>query len=242
MTTSPGAEAADSGSEPARRWLFRPLGWLLPVVAVGCVLRALLLILPGGTPPLPAAGPDHPAAGMAALVQDLVPAPDAGLAMTIAPAAGPAEPEGEALSSKALLEVAAELKERRQHLKEREREIEAREVALGLVQERLAQQIRQLEQLRDELVALVERHGQEEKQRVDRLVKVYEAMKPAKAAVIFDSTDLKLLVPVVERMREAKVAAIIEAMEPKKARALTLELARRKELPAALAGSPEPAG
>ena len=179
---------------------------------------------------------------MAALVQDLVPAPDAGLAMTIAPAAGPAEPEGEALSSKALLEVAAELKERRQHLKEREREIEAREVALGLVQERLAQQIRQLEQLRDELVALVERHGQEEKQRVDRLVKVYEAMKPAKAAVIFDSTDLKLLVPVVERMREAKVAAIIEAMEPKKARALTLELARRKELPAALAGSPEPAG
>ena len=62
-------------------------------------------------------------------------------------------------------------------------------------------------------------------------MKVYEAMKPAKAAEIFNATDTGLLLPVVKRMRETKVAAVVEEMDPAKAQALTLELARGKELP-----------
>src|SRR3954451_1111680 len=56
-------------------------------------------------------------------------------------------------------------------------------------------------------------------------------MKPAKAAEIFNATDTGLLLPVVKRMREAKVAAVVEEMDPARAQALTLELAKGKELP-----------
>ncbi len=205
------------------------LRWLLPTVAAACLLRAL--ILPFASGPVALAPVPAVLVEPATLGQGAEAGPVTMLPVDIAPAAGPATAADPPLNPQALLEVAAELKEQRRQLAEREQALAARETALKPLQQQLAVQLGQLEKLRDELRALLGQVKQEDEQRIDRLVKVYEAMKPAKAAPILDSMELDLLVPVMRRMREAKIAAIVEEMNPAKARAITVELARTRELP-----------
>jgi flagellar motility protein MotE (MotC chaperone) len=186
------------------------LRWLLPIVAAACLLRALILPI--------ASGPVASALVPAVLVEPAIlePGAEAGpvtmLPVDIAPAAGPATAADPPLNPQALLEVAAELKEQRRQLAEREQALAARETALKPLQQQLAVQLGQPEKLRDELRALLGQVKQEDEQQIDRLVKVYESMKSAKAAPILDSMELDLLVPVLRRMREAKIAAIVEEM------------------------------
>lgn len=165
----------------------------------------------------PAAGPAGAAATTAAATQSGVPA---------ATAAG-TSPDS-VLSPKVLLEVAAELKARRELVERRERELETREAALALVEERLAAQIDRLESFKQDLEGVLGRISADEEARLAQLAKVYEAKK---AASILDSMGLDLLLAVVRRMRDAKVAAVIAEMDPAKARLLTAELAKAKMLP-----------
>jgi flagellar motility protein MotE (MotC chaperone) len=146
------------------------------------------------------------------------------------PAATGGAPDG-VLSPKALLAVAAELKGRRELVERRERELETREAALDLVEERLAAQIDRLEGLKRDLEGVLGQISADEQARLDQLAKVYEAMKAKKAASILDAMALDLLLPVVRRMRDTKVAAVIAEMDPAKARLLTAELAKAKTLP-----------
>ena len=157
------------------------------------------------------------------------PAVAAEIAASVAPAAGPPAADRLPLDPKALAEVADELKAKRARLDQRERDLDQREAALRQVQDGIAAQIAQLEALKGQLDGLLAKASAEDNERIDRLVKVYEAMKPAKAAEIFNATDTGLLLPVVKRMREAKVAAVVEEMDPARAQALTLELAKGRK-------------
>ena len=58
-------------------------------------------------------------------------------------------------------------------------------------------------------------------------------MKPKDAARIFDELDMVVLLPVVERMKERVTAPILAKMNAAKARAITEELASRRDLPLA---------
>ena len=66
---------------------------------------------------------------------------------------------------------------------------------------------------------------------MQRLVKIYEAMKPKDAARIFDQLDMNILLQVVERMAERRVAPILADMSPKRANELTAEIASRRQMP-----------
>ena len=217
--------AAEPAVEP-RRSPLDVLGWLLLLTVLGCALRGLLPLVPSGDAPAqPRPVGDFPSATV------LPPAVAAEIAASVAPAAGPPAADRLPLDPKALAEVADELKAKRVRLDHRERDLDQREAALRQVQDGIAAQIAQLEALKGQLDGLLAKASAEENERIDRLVKVYEAMKPAKAAEIFNATDTGLLLPVVKRMREAKVAAVVEEMDPARAQALTLELAKGKELP-----------
>jgi flagellar motility protein MotE (MotC chaperone) len=61
------------------------------------------------------------------------------------------------------------------------------------------------------------------------LVKIYETMKPKDAARIFDQLDFTVLVEVVSRMREMKSAPVLAAMDPEKAKLVTVALAALSE-------------
>src|SRR3546814_5209021 len=64
------------------------------------------------------------------------------------------------------------------------------------------------------------------------LVGIYENMRPADAAAIFDGLDIEVLINVLDRMREQKSAAILAGMNPERARQVTTELAQRQKPPA----------
>jgi flagellar motility protein MotE (MotC chaperone) len=153
----------------------------------------------------------------------------------IEPEAGPPEPpetvpslreELDAATAAALERLAFELSGHRTALEERERLLTAREAVLATLEARVAEQVARLEAANAELKRGVGEAAAEERARIAQLVKVYEAMKAKNAAAIFDPMPLELLLSIVRGMRETKVAAIVAEMDPTKARALTVELAR----------------
>jgi len=62
----------------------------------------------------------------------------------------------------------------------------------------------------------------------DDLARIYQAMKPAAAATVFEQLDLDVQMRVAEKMRDRSTALILAAMSPKGAAALTMAIARRQ--------------
>ena len=70
----------------------------------------------------------------------------------------------------------------------------------------------------------------QENAKFQSLVKIYENMKPREAAKIFDELDMPMLIQIVTRMKEIRVAPIIAAMNPSKAKELSIELSKQRSL------------
>jgi flagellar motility protein MotE (MotC chaperone) len=62
----------------------------------------------------------------------------------------------------------------------------------------------------------------------DTLARIYQAMKPAKAAPVFSRLDLDVQYLVAKRMRERSTAMILAAMQPEAAARLSMALAGKK--------------
>lgn len=74
----------------------------------------------------------------------------------------------------------------------------------------------------------------------DELARIYQAMKPKAAAVVFEQLDMEVQMKVAQRMRERSTAMIMAAMTPKGAANLSMALARKSARMAAVA-PPQPA-
>jgi len=129
------------------------------------------------------------------------------------------------------IQALQQLATRSQELDERERLLNMRAELNGRTEERLDQQISQLTMLKEQIEALVQGLDEAEEQKLARLVKIYETMKPKAAAEIFNRLEIPILLHVVERMKEAKSAVVLGKMNPAIAQRVTTELARRKERP-----------
>ena len=130
--------------------------------------------------------------------------------------------------SAAEVEVLQNLSKRREELDQREQGIAAREALLTAAEKRIEGRIGELKALEAKLTALAGQRCEEEEKRLRALVKVYESMKPGDAARIFEELDMPVLLEVAERMKEAKLGPILAQMNPRKARAMTVELAGRR--------------
>jgi hypothetical protein len=128
-------------------------------------------------------------------------------------------------------DIARELQRRRAEVLELEAGLALREAALRAAEADLSAQIDRLEAFQQELEALVGEAEAEEEERLQQLVKVYESMRAKSAAAIFDRLELPVILAVATRMREARMAAILAAMDPNRAKIVTSELARERELP-----------
>lgn len=69
----------------------------------------------------------------------------------------------------------------------------------------------------------------------DELARIYQAMKPKAAAVVFEQLDMEVQMKVAQRMRERSTALVMAAMTPKGAAALSMALARKSARAAAVA-------
>jgi flagellar motility protein MotE (MotC chaperone) len=123
------------------------------------------------------------------------------------------------------------LADRRKALDERASEIDDREILLEAAQRRIEEKVDGLEALKKSIEALLQEQENESETQYDSLVKIYESMKPKDAARIFEELQLAVLIPVIERMKERKTAPILAKMDPLKAKAVTVELAKRRDSP-----------
>lgn len=163
-----------------------------------------------------------------------------------APMAEPAEGERQVIDplsmSPAEVELLQKLAERRANLDKHAAEQSQREVLLQAAEKRIDEKIAKLEALKKEIAGLADKQSAEDDARLKSLVKIYETMKPHDAARIFEQLDMPVLLGVVERMKERNAAPILAALDPAKAKAVTLALAERHERQAkADAMSPKPA-
>ena len=133
--------------------------------------------------------------------------------------------------SNAEMELLQSLSKRRDTLDKREQYLNQREALLKAAETQLDRKYKELEELRTELEKLLGQQKDDEKKRIESLVKIYEGMKAKDAAVIFNTLDTNVLLAVISRMSERKSSPILAEMNPDRARAITILLAEQKQLP-----------
>lgn len=133
--------------------------------------------------------------------------------------------------TKGELEVLQSLAARRETLEKRSEELRLRENLMAATEKRVEEKISKLKSLEMQIKKLLRQHDKEREEQIASLVKVYEKMKPKDAARIFEQLEMDILIQVTGRMREAKMAPVLAAMNPEKAKELTVELATRRRLP-----------
>jgi flagellar motility protein MotE (MotC chaperone) len=142
----------------------------------------------------------------------------------------PAPPPPPPQFSDAELAVLRQLGERRVALAAREAEFERRQAVLQAAEARLDEKVAAMKALQATLEALIRTHDAEQEAKLRSLVRIYETMKPKDAARIFEDLGIDALLPVVERMNERRLAPVMAVMNPAKARDLTVELQRLRQL------------
>lgn len=129
------------------------------------------------------------------------------------------------------MEMFKDMAARREELNSRERALVTREALLQAAEQELDRKYQEMSALRSEIEQLLEKQSEEEAARIQSLVKIYEGMKPKEAARIFDTLDLDVLVNVMSLMSERRLSPVLAAMNPERARTVTIMLAEEKKLP-----------
>ena len=135
------------------------------------------------------------------------------------------------------IDLLQKLAERREALDDRAREMEVQEGLLAAAERRIDQKVEELKTLQGTIETLIETYDDQQQAKVASLVKIYENMKPKDAARIFEELDIDTLLLVAERMKERKLAPIMAQMNPARAKEVTVELARLRQLPEDTAAS-----
>jgi flagellar motility protein MotE (MotC chaperone) len=170
-----------------------------------------------GAAPVPAAAPTPP------------PAAPAEAAPAGATDAAPAKPQTHFSAGE--VQVLQELSQRRTELDKRAEDQDRRELTLKAVEQRIDEKIAQLKTLQAQIDAMIGKSEAQDDDRIKGLVHIYENMKPKDAATIFDGMDMPALLQLLTRMKDLKTAPILAAMTPDKARAVTIAMAQRREMP-----------
>lgn len=142
--------------------------------------------------------------------------------------------------------IERDLSARDQDAAKRQRALDLREQAAKAAEQRFAQSVEA--QQKDATAGTPGAPGAPSpaEAQFDELARIYQAMKPAKAAAVFEQLDMEVQMKVAQRMRPASTAAILAAMSPKGAASLSMALARKSATkpmaPAAAQAGPAVAG
>ncbi len=128
--------------------------------------------------------------------------------------------------------LATMLAAERRSLADRQTELDLRAQMLAAAEKKAAEQIARLEQARQDVSTLLDRRAAMAKADLQRLVSIYENMKPKDAARLLNETDAEILVDLLDLMQERRSAPILAEMEAAKVNQLTRTLALRRVLPA----------
>jgi len=128
------------------------------------------------------------------------------------------------------LEILKRLGKRRDVLEQWENDLKIKEDVLAITQNKIDNKITELRKLKKEVENVLQEYENKENKKTKSLVKIYESMKPAAAALIFTELDMDTLLKIVDNMKEAKAALVLAKMRPKLAKELTLRFSQRGRL------------
>ncbi len=216
-----------------QRVRFLPLTIAVATVLLGLKLGVLWLSSgtaqaqqqpPAQTPPAPAPAAAATPAAAPAAAKPQEPAAAKG-------AEAPAAADSQDVTNLSGSEIAVlqQLAARRAEIEKRSSDLDRREAVLKAAEERINAKILELKKLQASVEQAIGTYDANETKRLENLVKIYETMKPAEAARIFEQMDLPTLVGLVERMNTRKVAPILAAMNPVRAKQVTTELTKRRQ-------------
>ena len=138
-----------------------------------------------------------------------------------------AELAKEAGLSPAELQVLQSLGSRRGQLDQRETDLDTQVQLIAAAEAKLDARIAQMNGLKGDIQGLLNQGDQKQQAESDRLVRVYEAMKPKDAAARITLMDDSVRLPMTAKMKERALAAILAQMPVDDAKALTEKLANR---------------
>jgi flagellar motility protein MotE (MotC chaperone) len=127
------------------------------------------------------------------------------------------------------IKVLETLSERRREIEEKDRKIGLRMALVQASEQRMDQKIEVLQNLRSAIESLLKKYDSQEKENFRALAKIYEKMKPKEAARIFSELDMPILLNVITYIKDVKASQIISYMDTKRARDLTLALAKERQ-------------
>jgi len=138
-----------------------------------------------------------------------------------------AELAKEAGLSPAELQILQNLGARRGQLDQREADLSTQLALLAAAEAKLDAKTKVLAGLKADVQALLAQADGREASEVDRLVKVFEGMKPKDAAARMAILDDSVRLPIAAKMKERALSAVIGQMSPTDAKKLTESLAHR---------------
>lgn len=201
---------------------------ILPLVAIALVGVAAVRLIGAG--PGLFQGAQAWAEGVAEDAASTVEAEAATAATTPPPAACAVSVEElarQAGLSPAELRILQNLSERRGELDARDVDFETQLPLLISAEAKAQERIDELTALRAEIQGLLGQVSEREQEETNRLVQVYQAMRPRDAAPVFARLSDDVRLPVAAAMRPRALAAIMAEMDPEAARILTQRLADR---------------
>jgi len=210
----------------------KPMPRLLPLVAVaigGVLALKALSDIPAMPQLFAAAGARAEEAPAPAKHAAPLP-PTAGAAAPAsvqACAQSPAELAKAAGLSPGELQTLQNLGARRGQIDDRERLLDTQLQLLAAAETKVDAKMKALNGVKAQIQALLGQADQQEQAEIDRLVTVYEKMKPADAAAVFATLDDKVRIPVASKMKAATLAQILGKMPTVEAKKLTESLAHR---------------
>jgi flagellar motility protein MotE (MotC chaperone) len=146
---------------------------------------------------------------------------------TPACAAPSADLAKEAGLSPAELRVLQSLQSRRGELDQRAQALDTQTALLEAASAKLDAKLKSLADLKGQIQGLLGQADQRQDAEIQRLVKVYESMKPKDAAEVMSRLDDRVRLPVASKMKERALAAVLAQMPRDEAKKLTEKLATR---------------
>lgn len=124
-----------------------------------------------------------------------------------------------------------DLSKRREELDKREKDLATREALLEAGKKELDQKLQEMTVVRNQIEGLLQDQSEQEKARVQSLVKIYETMKAKEAAAVFNTLDMDILIRILQNMSERKTAPILAQMDPERVQQVTTLLAQKSQIP-----------
>ena len=122
------------------------------------------------------------------------------------------------------MDLAAALRSRSAALDEQQRLLSLREADLDASEKRIVDRLVELKKLREQIAQQLDNADTEKKTKVDELVKMVEANRPANISGMFEVLDESLAVQVLDRMNPSKAGKLLAVLTPAKAARLASKM------------------